>query len=436
MESNLSTSDASFGLIAHAVGGSLFPAADVDDLAQGAAHIPGDVTDARRSGHLVNYVLAHCRYWHLPSGKRIYGSPPCASCAAAQQEDGDRTTAVSPEAAAVQLLDVAPIDISGINKSVLAFALLDGARLTSLHVLRPHVSQEVTMAMAEYLASHDHFGYGWFCGRAVMVDLSGDSIDPQVYDMFNGLGAAERAVAAARAYTPPPPPDLVPDPAYQVRLNRWRRIPTRTDGVCVLADVHFEEDGTEQTRSIGFGRVAGHLPTFWMTSDGEDLSRFFWQAVSSAVNAAGIQTKIHDFSVGGTDPGEIEGRYVQSSAAYDPHVTLYPGSASSRAFERQAWVAIDRILNVGTFDDEAPSRSYDGTVFVCLHFFRRTYDDDFLHEARPELGGKSLLAAHQDTSRLYGRDSSEAVFRLLQVAARLLIEGFTELQTTTTGWLG
>ena len=436
MESNLSTSDAdaAFGLFANALNPRLFPAGDVEDMAQGATHIPSEVTDARRAGQQVSYVLAHCRYWQIPSDKRIYENPPpCESCKAAPPEQASNAPA---EADRMELPEVPPIDITGIDSTVLAFALLDGAKLSPLHVLRPHISQTVTMAMAEYLVIREHLTHGWFCGRAFMVDLSDESFDPRLYDMFNGPGAAERAVLAARAYTPPPPPESLIDPVYQVKLSRWRQVPTRANGVRILADVHFVEAGTEQVRSIGFGRITGHLPSFWMTQDDEDLSRFHWQAVSCAVNAPGVQALIYDFSVGGSDPGDIEGQYVQSSAAYDPHVTLYPHRGSSNSFEYRAWQDIDRILNAHTFADEVPSRGDDDAVFVCLRFFSRNIGDEFLRVDRSELGGKSLLAAHNDASNLRGKASSQAVFRVLQVAARLLVEALTELRTTTSGWLG
>lgn len=47
--------------------GALFPASDAQDVRDGATHIPGEVTDARRRGETVIYNRAD-KEWTLPDG--------------------------------------------------------------------------------------------------------------------------------------------------------------------------------------------------------------------------------------------------------------------------------------------------------------------------------------------------------------------------------
>lgn len=64
-----------FGVIENAMGGGgdvgqSFPASDVQDLADGADYIPGEVTIARRAGRTVSYNRV-AKAWTLPDGTVI-----------------------------------------------------------------------------------------------------------------------------------------------------------------------------------------------------------------------------------------------------------------------------------------------------------------------------------------------------------------------------
>ncbi|MBI4185794.1 hypothetical protein HY524_01965 [Candidatus Berkelbacteria bacterium] len=54
--------------------GRTFPKSDSNDLLNGATHIPGEVTDARRSGQKVKFVTDGPKsqwYWLMPNGDKI-----------------------------------------------------------------------------------------------------------------------------------------------------------------------------------------------------------------------------------------------------------------------------------------------------------------------------------------------------------------------------
>jgi len=56
-------------------GRSIVPDGDAEDLRNGATHIPGSVTDARRVGRTVTFTKAGSRkdwYWTLPNGEKIF----------------------------------------------------------------------------------------------------------------------------------------------------------------------------------------------------------------------------------------------------------------------------------------------------------------------------------------------------------------------------
>lgn len=70
---------AAFGEMINAFGGggdtgNLFPKSDVEDLANGAKWIPGEVTLARRAGQKVTFNQEGSKenwYWELENGKQI-----------------------------------------------------------------------------------------------------------------------------------------------------------------------------------------------------------------------------------------------------------------------------------------------------------------------------------------------------------------------------
>ena len=52
----------------------------------------------------------------------------------------------------------------------------------------------MTVELAQELLDHQTY-FDYLKGRVMKVDLSGDELDPFLYDRDNGQGAAERAIA-------------------------------------------------------------------------------------------------------------------------------------------------------------------------------------------------------------------------------------------------
>lgn len=71
---------AGFGALISGMGGrrdagNAFPGSDADDFASGARFIPYEVTDDRRAGKKVQFVVecgSNCWYWEFEDGSRIY----------------------------------------------------------------------------------------------------------------------------------------------------------------------------------------------------------------------------------------------------------------------------------------------------------------------------------------------------------------------------
>ena len=84
-------------------------------------------------------------------------------------------------------------DIANLPKAEILAALYNASRPLGMGILH-FTSKDMTSERAEELiASQDYFDY--VQGRVMKVDLTGDSLDPSLYDRDNGEGAAERALA-------------------------------------------------------------------------------------------------------------------------------------------------------------------------------------------------------------------------------------------------
>ena len=84
------------------------------------------------------------------------------------------------------------IDISGMNKGKVLAALYNGSKVQGLGFFQA-VGGDMTEEQAnDLLATQTRFDY---LHRKVMkVDLSGDHIDPWLYDRDNGEGSAQKAI--------------------------------------------------------------------------------------------------------------------------------------------------------------------------------------------------------------------------------------------------
>ena len=84
------------------------------------------------------------------------------------------------------------IDISKLDKVELLVALYNKARPLGLGILQFN-PKEMTMAEArKLLKNQTRFDYIY--GRVMKIDISGNTLDPWLYDRDNGYGAAEEVV--------------------------------------------------------------------------------------------------------------------------------------------------------------------------------------------------------------------------------------------------
>ena len=85
------------------------------------------------------------------------------------------------------------IDISKMNKADVLAALYDRAQtqgLGLLHYTPENLAKEEAEALLEMGTYFDYLK-----GRVMKVELSGDELDPSLYDRDNGQGAAEAALS-------------------------------------------------------------------------------------------------------------------------------------------------------------------------------------------------------------------------------------------------
>lgn len=87
------------------------------------------------------------------------------------------------------------INLDGLDKAAILAALYNGARpqgLGFLHYDPTPMTEEEARGLG-----HGYFDY--LKGRVMKVDLSGDTLDPWLYDRDNGAGAAERIINGLRS---------------------------------------------------------------------------------------------------------------------------------------------------------------------------------------------------------------------------------------------
>jgi len=84
------------------------------------------------------------------------------------------------------------IDISNMNKVTVLSKLFNNSKAQGMGFLQSHSTEMTKDEAQELLNGNTYFDY--VRGRVIKVDLSGDSLDPRLYDRDNGQGAAERAL--------------------------------------------------------------------------------------------------------------------------------------------------------------------------------------------------------------------------------------------------
>ena len=84
------------------------------------------------------------------------------------------------------------ISIAGKNKAKILAALYNSAKAQGLGFLHFTPEPMTEEQAVELLEKTQYFDY--LQGRVMKVDLSGDELNPRLYDRDNGQGAAEEAL--------------------------------------------------------------------------------------------------------------------------------------------------------------------------------------------------------------------------------------------------
>lgn len=85
------------------------------------------------------------------------------------------------------------IDLTGKDKAKVLANLYNASRPLGLGFLQASDAQMTRDEAQQLLESGDGY-FDYLKGRVMKVDLSGDSLDPWLYDRDNGQGAALRAI--------------------------------------------------------------------------------------------------------------------------------------------------------------------------------------------------------------------------------------------------
>lgn len=89
------------------------------------------------------------------------------------------------------------IDLTGLGKATVLAALYNGARAQGAGFINYDPTPMEVNEATWLLKRQTYFDY--LKGRAMKVELSGDQLDPRLYDRDNGQGAAQRVINALRS---------------------------------------------------------------------------------------------------------------------------------------------------------------------------------------------------------------------------------------------
>lgn len=99
---------------------------------------------------------------------------------------------------------MASINIQNIDKAALLAALWQRAKTQGMSAWHTQAFnstlpiETVERDIAECVAAKKRLYFDYYCGRVIKTDISGDTLDPWLYDRDNGAGAAAQVVAALR----------------------------------------------------------------------------------------------------------------------------------------------------------------------------------------------------------------------------------------------
>jgi hypothetical protein len=91
------------------------------------------------------------------------------------------------------------VNIAGLSKAKVLMALFNASRQQGMGFLDARGARLMTEDDAAKVIEEQGLYFDYLRGRVMKVDLSHDKLRPFAYDRDNGHGAAERAIAAARA---------------------------------------------------------------------------------------------------------------------------------------------------------------------------------------------------------------------------------------------
>lgn len=87
------------------------------------------------------------------------------------------------------------IDLKGKDKAEVLAKLYNASRPQGMGFLQA-TKQDMTRGEAAELLASGQTYFDYLKGRVMKVDLSGDELEPRLYDRDNGLGAAAAALGA------------------------------------------------------------------------------------------------------------------------------------------------------------------------------------------------------------------------------------------------
>lgn len=89
------------------------------------------------------------------------------------------------------------ISLKGLDKAEVLAALYNCASSLGLASLS-RISKPMTAEMAQKILDGGVTYFDYLQGRVMKIDLSGNELDPWLFDRDNGVGAAERAISTVR----------------------------------------------------------------------------------------------------------------------------------------------------------------------------------------------------------------------------------------------
>lgn len=94
-------------------------------------------------------------------------------------------------------MGVGMINIKGIPKAELLAALFNASKQQGFGLLNPSGTVELTTEEATAILADHPPGqrFDYLRGRVMKVNISGDELNPGLFDRDNGEGAAQRAIA-------------------------------------------------------------------------------------------------------------------------------------------------------------------------------------------------------------------------------------------------